>query len=91
VLKEFFENGVLAFQKEKDTQTKKLAKLEGRLSQKNKVLSELMEEHVNLKKILGKPESHVGTSRYQGSGDRFCMILVQPKRYLCTKFIQFLV
>jgi transposase len=57
-LKEFFENGALAFQKEKDSRTKnlekKVAKLEGKLSQKNEVLSELMEEHVNLKKSFGE-------------------------------------
>ena len=57
-LKEFFENGALAFQKQRDTQMqrleKKVAQLEGKLSKKNEVLSELMEEHVNLKKTLGE-------------------------------------
>lgn len=57
-MKEFFENGALAFQKENGTRTKslekKVAKLEGKLSQKNEVLSELMEEHVHLKKTLGE-------------------------------------
>jgi transposase-like protein len=57
-LKEFFENGTLAFQKQRDTQMqrleKKVAQLEGKLSKKNEVLSELMEEHVNLKKTLGE-------------------------------------
>jgi hypothetical protein len=33
---------------------KKVAQLEGKLSKKNEVLSELMEEHVNLKKTLGE-------------------------------------
>ena len=50
-LKEFFENGALAFQRERDSRTKglerKVFELEAKLSQKNEVLSELMEEHVN--------------------------------------------
>ena len=57
-LKEFFENGAMAFQKRSDSQTrkleKKLSRLEGKLAKKNEVLSELMEEHVNLKKTLGE-------------------------------------
>ena len=57
-MKEFFENAPLAFQKQSDARTKKLekkvAQLEGKLSQKNEVLSELMEEHVKLKKSLGE-------------------------------------
>ena len=57
-LKEFFENGAMAFQKQSDSQSRKLKKelsrLEGKLAKKNEVLSELMEEHVNLKKTLGE-------------------------------------
>lgn len=57
-MREFFENAALAFQKQKGTQTKqlekKVAQLEGKLTQKNEVLSELMEEHVKLKKTLGE-------------------------------------
>ena len=57
-MKEFFENAALAFQKDKDTRSlkleKKMAKLEGKLAQKNEVLAELMEEHVKLKKSLGE-------------------------------------
>jgi transposase len=33
---------------------KQMAKLEGKLAQKNEVLAELMEEHVKLKKSLGE-------------------------------------
>jgi uncharacterized coiled-coil protein SlyX len=48
----------MAFQKRSDSQTrkleKKLSRLEGKLAKKNEVLSELMEEHVNLKKTLGE-------------------------------------
>ena len=57
-MKEFFENAALDFQKDKDTRSlkleKKMAKLEGKLAQKNEVLAELMEEHVKLKKSLGE-------------------------------------
>jgi transposase len=57
-MKEFFENADLAFQRQKDSQRKqlekKVAQLEGKLRQKNEVLSELMEEHVKLKKSLGE-------------------------------------
>ena len=57
-MKEFFENGATAFQRRPDSQTleleRKLSRLEGKLAKKNEVLSELMEEHVNLKKTLGE-------------------------------------
>ncbi len=56
--KAFFENGTRAFEKKKDGRTirleKKIARLESKLGKKNEVLSELMEEHVNLKKTLGE-------------------------------------
>jgi transposase len=56
--KQFFENGYLAFQNGKDKHSvrleKKISRLEQKLVQKNEVLSELMEEHVVLKKSLGE-------------------------------------
>jgi transposase-like protein len=56
--KEFFENGARAFEKKKDSRTtrleKKIARLESKLVKRNEVLSELMEEHVALKKSLGE-------------------------------------
>ena len=56
-LKEFFENGAAAFQKQSDGESKqdkeRIAALEAKLKAKNEVLSELMEEHVALKKSLG--------------------------------------
>lgn len=56
--KEFFENGATAFIKTKTLQEKKREKriqaLEKKLQNKNEVLSELMEEHVKLKKSLGE-------------------------------------
>ena len=57
-LKEFFENGAAAFQKQSDGESKqdkeRIAALEAKLKAKNEVLSELMEEHVALKKSLGE-------------------------------------
>lgn len=55
--KEFFENGAAAFEKNNSRQKKaeeqRIAKLEAKLQTKNEVLSELMEEHIQLKKDLG--------------------------------------
>lgn len=58
---EFFEHGAAAFEKkskgrnkQKDQQTRKVVALEAKLVTKNEVLSELMEEHVKLKKELGE-------------------------------------
>jgi len=56
--KQFFENGALAFNRQSGAKTngweKKVEALEQKLTQKNEVLSELMEEHVALKKSLGE-------------------------------------
>ena len=56
--KEFFENGAAAFEKDnsrrKNAEEKRIAQLEAKLQTKNEVLSELMEEHVQLKKELGE-------------------------------------
>ncbi len=59
--KEFFENGAAAFERKSKRQKKhegqqaqKVKKLEAKLVTKNEVLSELMEEHVKLKKELGE-------------------------------------
>jgi transposase-like protein len=55
--KEFFENGAAAFERrdgrEQHRQQQRIEELEGKLQRKNEVLSELMEEHVALKKTLG--------------------------------------
>lgn len=59
--KVFFENGTAAFdgprgrKAEDDSKDKRIAALEGKLTRKNEVLSELLEEHVQLKKELGEP------------------------------------
>ena len=56
--KEFFEHGAEAFRKRKESGTKKLEKkvsaLEEKLFKKREVLSELMEEHIALKKSPGE-------------------------------------
>ena len=60
--KQFFENGTAAFadsgkrrKAAQDAKDRKIAALEDKLRRKNEVLSELMEEHVQLKKELGEP------------------------------------
>ncbi|NOX25794.1 MAG: transposase [Deltaproteobacteria bacterium] len=56
--KEFFENGAAAFNRKKSLRermnVKRIATLETKIQIKNEVLSELMEEHVKLKKSLGE-------------------------------------
>lgn len=56
--KEFFEKSVGAFDLHRDTRAEmlenKVRDLEEKLARKNEVLSELMEEHVALKKSLGE-------------------------------------
>jgi transposase-like protein len=56
--KEFFENGAAAFDKvrkgAKDQKMRRIENLEKKLQTKNEVLSELMEEHIKLKKNLGE-------------------------------------
>ena len=59
-LKEFFENGHVAFdngRKSKaveDAKDKKIEQLQAKLQRKDSVLAELMEEHTLLKKELGE-------------------------------------
>ena len=57
-LKEFFENGAAAFEKDnsrkKNAEEKLIQKLEAKLQTKNEILSELLEEHIQLKKELGE-------------------------------------
>jgi len=53
-----FENGASVFQKtgrrQADRRDQRIEKLEAKLAQKNEVLAELMQEHVQLKKELGE-------------------------------------
>lgn len=57
-LKEFFENGAAAFEKnnsrQKKAEEKRVQTLEAKLQTKNDVLAELLEEHIQLKKDLGE-------------------------------------
>lgn len=57
-LKEFFDNGSAAFEKDtsrqQNVQAKQIEKLEEKIVQKDGVLAELMYEHVQLKKSLGE-------------------------------------
>jgi len=57
-MKDFFENGAAAFEKDtsrqKKAEEKRIQKLEAKLQTKNEVLSELLEEHILLKKELGE-------------------------------------
>ena len=58
--KQFFENGTAAFEaaaKRKprdDGKDRQIAALEAKLTQKNEVVAELLQEHVQLKKVLGE-------------------------------------
>ena len=56
--KQFFENGAAAFIREDKPQKRveevKIQQLEAKLIRKHEVLSELMEEHIKLKKELGE-------------------------------------
>lgn len=67
-LKELLTNAAYAFEKGKDKEClkwkKKALELEEKLTRKNEVLSELMEEHLALKKNLGEAERDLGCPRY---------------------------
>ena len=56
--KQFFENGATAYQRQSKRNNnrieQKVTALEQKLTQKNEVLAELMEEHLALKKSLGE-------------------------------------
>ena len=59
--KEFFDNAHVAFDNGRkakaveDAKDRTIAQLEAKLTRKNEVLAELMEEHTRLKKTLGEP------------------------------------
>ncbi len=54
----FFENGAAAFARTRkpkvDRRDRKIEQLEAKLTRKNEVLAEVMQEHVQLKKELGE-------------------------------------
>ena len=60
-MKEFFENGAAAFEREsngskknQDKQQQRIDKLEAKLRKKDEVMAELLEEYVIVKKSLGE-------------------------------------
>jgi len=62
--KQLFENGRAAFdrktnsanaKRQDDANATKIEKLEAKLQQKNEVIAELLQEHVELKKEIGEP------------------------------------
>lgn len=62
--KQFFENGAVAFarrpnkanvKRRKDADDRKIEHLEKKLQDRNEVVAELLQEHVQLKKELGEP------------------------------------
>ena len=62
--KEFYENGAAAFARNTDKkerrQKERIESLESQLTRKNEVVSHLMEEHVALKKVLGRFDGSLG-------------------------------
>lgn len=56
--KQFFENATKAFEREDQSGTRKqqvrIDKLERQLDQKNEVIAQIAQEHINLKKELGE-------------------------------------
>ena len=62
--KQLFENGAIAFERktnsanakrQDDANAAKIEKMEAKLQQKNEVIAELLQEHVELKKGIGEP------------------------------------
>lgn len=62
--KQLFENGSVAFERrpnqanerrQQNAYEKKIAELQTKIQQKNEVVAELLQEHVQLKKALGEP------------------------------------
>ena len=63
-----FENGSASFERpsrpKADADRQRIAFLESKLQRKDEVLAELMEEHVALKKNLGRAEGQLGPPRH---------------------------
>ena len=77
---EFFERGSLVFEsrgeKPSTALERKVTALEEKLVRKDSVLAELLEEHVALKKVLGRVEAQMGAARSARPGGRFRAALV---------------
>ena len=82
--KEFFENGAAAFEprsrRPADSKDQRIALLEQKLQRKHEVLSELMEEHIKLKKSLGNSERSLGSPGHPGCGRPLPPPLGRPHR-----------
>ena len=75
--KDWFEQGAVVFEaprgrvrngRQEDAAAKRITALEDKLRRKDEVLSELMEEHVALKKSLGEAGRRVGSPTTRGMG-----------------------
>jgi transposase len=75
--KQFFENGAAAFQtterprRQAKEKQNRIEFLEKKVQTKDEVLTELMAEHIALKKALGNFDRELGAARCAGSGGRF--------------------
>src|SRR5947209_8351376 len=81
--KEFFENGVAAFQQKTrpdHAAEQRIAYLERKIQIKDEVLAELMAEHVALKKNLGNSDRDLGSARDTGPDRQFRPALVGADR-----------
>jgi hypothetical protein len=58
----------------------RIAYLEKKIQTKDEVLSELMAEHVALKKTLGHSDRSLGSARYAGPNRGFRPVLVTEER-----------
>ena len=67
--RQLFENGATAFQRDRgDSEVRKLRgqneSLRQKLARKDEVLGELLDEHIALKKLLGRPRRALGRTGY---------------------------
>lgn len=93
--KEFFEKGGSVFQSSPPSNKgseKRIVILENKLAQKNEVLAELMEEHLKLKKTLGRPaqgsfNKRLGLPVYSGSGCKLYSSLAREVRFFCSTLL----
>ena len=87
-LKEFFENGAAAFdtkgtKRQLGREQERIEALEAKLRRKDEVLSELMEEHIALKKVLGRSEGGLGSAGHARRRDGLCAPVVGQVRDRC--------
>jgi hypothetical protein len=64
------------FDREDKNDKQRVAALKEKLKAKNEVLSQLMEEHMTLKRVLGSFKGHLRASRHPGCDYRFRPSLV---------------